>query len=127
MTDPETVLDADALKYILSLPKGRKVIWGLLAFSGLFRQPFVPGEPDKTALNSGALNVGLMLYGDCLAVSPDLTAMMTKEQGNDDNQRDSDDTILRVAASRSRSGDDDRDPLDIERDPLNLGFDRSGE
>lgn len=89
-----TQLDEDALKYVLSLPAGRKVLWDILALSGLYRQPRVAGDSEGTAFNCGGLNVGLALYADCLTVSPDLTAMMTKEQaaydnrGPDDNKRE---------------------------------------
>lgn len=85
----KTNLPRDELKYMLSLPQGRKVIWGMLSLAGLFRQPFVTGDRDITALNCGSLNIGLILYADCMTVSPELTAMMTREQGNYDNVRSS--------------------------------------
>lgn len=86
MTEPaNTTLHPDSLKYTLATPQGRRVLWDLLGFAGLFRQPRVPGDPGGTDFNCGSLNVGLMLYADCLTVSPDLTAMMIKEQGSYDN------------------------------------------
>ena len=81
-----TQINADALKYVLSIPQGRKVIWDLLGIAGLYRQPRVAGDTEGTAFNCGGLNVGLALYADCLTVSPDLTAMMTREQATYDNR-----------------------------------------
>lgn len=78
-------IDANALAYILSLPQGRKVLWDIFAVTGLYHQPLVPGDPETTAMNCGRLNNGLILYKDCMTVSPELTAMMLKEQGNYDN------------------------------------------
>jgi len=78
-----TNLDVDALKYVLSLPRGRKLIWGLLGLAGVFRQPFNQ-DLRLTDFNCGSLNLGLALYADCLQASPELTAMMTKEQANVD-------------------------------------------
>ena len=87
MTEPlGTQIDEDALKYILSLPNGRKVLWDILGLTGLYRQPRVAGDTEGTAFNCGGLNVGLAIYADCLTVAPDLTAMMTKEQASYDNR-----------------------------------------
>jgi hypothetical protein len=84
--EPKSGIDSDSLKYILSMPKGRKVIWDILAIAGLYKQPYVPGNSDGTSFSCGSLNVGLAIYADCLLTSPDLTAMMTKEQGNADRE-----------------------------------------
>lgn len=116
-------IDEDALKYILSIPRGRKVIWEILAFAGIYRQPFVPGNPDLTAMNSGALNVGLMLLSDCMITSPELTAMMTKEQGNDDNSRSN---VEHIADDKLSALGNTTVPVDDNLDALGLGFDRSG-
>ena len=85
-----TNLGEEELLYALSSPKGRKLIWDILALGGLYRQPFVPGNVEVTAFNSGGLNIALILYADCMTVSPDLTAMMISEQGNYDNGRTTD-------------------------------------
>lgn len=121
MTQPATTLDPDALARTLGTPAGRRTIWGLLGFAGLFRQPRVAGDPGGTDFNCGGLNVGLMLYADCLTVSPDLTAMMIKEQGSYDNDaslNESNGPELRRSASSDAPGHDSADEL------TGLGFDR---
>lgn len=123
------LLDRDALSYVLSLPQGRKLIWGLLGMAGLFRQPYVAGDAAATAFSCGSLNIGLALYADCLQASPTLTAMMTKEQADDDRhslnrkRRDDADSDKRVP------GPDDRDSGSAGSDPFfdRLGFGRGGE
>jgi len=87
--EPQTQIDADALLYVISTGDGRKVLWDILALAGLYRQPRMPDDPEGTAFNCGSLNVGLAIYADCLSVSPDLTAMMTKEQASYDNRPES--------------------------------------
>ena len=106
MTEPTNHIDADALKYILSLPQGRKVIWDIFAISGLYQQPFVSGDPETTAMNCGRLNNGLILYKDCMSVSPELTAMMLKEQGTYDNGNDTDHGRSVQPAEHDNPGDD---------------------
>ena len=79
------MIDSAALKWTLGTPLGRKVIWDLLAVGGLFRQPHSPDE-RQTNFNCGSLNIALILYAECLAVSPEHTALMTKEQADYDNR-----------------------------------------
>lgn len=105
MSNPLTLqtsyIDRDALLYMLSLPQGRKVLWDILAISGLFHQPFRAGDPEATAFNCGALNVGLIAYAECLTIDPALTAMMTKEQSDASNRSDA------TAVNNASSGSDD--------------------
>lgn len=90
MAEENAVIDRDALLYVLSLPQGRKVLWDILGQAGLFRQPFSVENERLTAFNCGNLNIGIMVYAELLQTSPDLTAMMTKEQANADARNLSD-------------------------------------
>jgi hypothetical protein len=96
---PTTHIDYDALSAVLSTRAGRKVIWDILAITGLFHQPF--GENQRlTDFNCGRLNTGLILHADCLTVDPDLTATMTKEQGNA-SRREHDDAAAKPDTART--------------------------
>lgn len=123
MTASPNHIDADALKYILSLPQGRKVLWDIFAITGLYHQPFIAGDPETTAMNCGRLNNGLILYKDCMSVSPELTAMMLKEQGTYDN-RDPDPQPNHAGDDSGNSDDDGlvRNGLGgFRTDPTDLG------
>jgi hypothetical protein len=78
------IIDNDALKYILSIPRGRAVIWDLLTAYGLYRNAHSV-ETAEREFHLGMHNAALILYAECMAVSPDLTAMMIREQGDYDN------------------------------------------
>lgn len=121
MSEAPTSVNGDALLYVLSLPAGRKVVWDLLALTGLYRQPHIPGNPSGTDFNCGALNVGLALYADCLSISPDLTAMMIKEQGTYDNRDASNSRAERDSTDRDPYRDPGPDEPDL---PAGLGLNR---
>lgn len=124
-------IDEDSLKRTLSVPAGRKVLWDLLALGGLYRQPFAT-DSLLTAFNCGSTNVGLMLFADCMSASPELTAMMIKEQGNADRERaDSDPARNSGDGDSTRNGFGNR--TDLGYSPVSspvptgdLGFDRFG-
>lgn len=113
---PGSIIDPDALKYILSLPAGRKVLWDILAVTGLYRQPRVPGDPGGTEFNCGALNVGLIIWSECQESSPDHVALLMKEQGTYDNERS-------IAAASGKPVEHSAAGRDDEPD-TELGFDR---
>lgn len=123
------MLDQAALVAVLSTYSGRKIIWGLLGLAGLFRQPFST-DLRQTDFACGSLNIGLALYADCLLASPDLTAMMTKEQANDDRhalarKRDSDARSDQPGGS-SNPGSGGSSSTALGGDPADPFFDRLG-
>lgn len=105
MTEQNTsiAIDNDALKYMLSLPQGRAVVWDLLAAYGLFRNAF-SADPSDRDFKLGMHNAALILYVECMTVSPDLTALMLREQGNYDNAAGTDSAD---ADKRNAPGTDD--------------------
>lgn len=130
MTDT-TQIDYNALAYVLSLPQGRKVLWDILGVSGIYKQSFDPNSGRVSDFNSGARNIGVVLWTDCQLVSPEFTAIMIKEQGNAD-RREQNSSLGKPAANpslgdasgQSRPGDAAA-PVRSEPDPGDtLGFER---
>jgi len=64
----------------MSTKQGRRVMWGLLARTGLFREPFVPGSTDKTLYNLGVASVGRQYLDDIMRECPEKYLLMTKER-----------------------------------------------
>jgi hypothetical protein len=112
MNAASIVIDPDALKYVLSLDKGRAVIWDILRSGGLFRSPFNV-DSRLGDFNAGAHNQALIIYADCMAVSPDLTALMIREQGTYDNGAGTDTTRSGDDTDRSSSRDDSDEPTGL--------------
>lgn len=54
--------EVEDLKWLMSDKRGRRVMWQLLAFTGVFRQPFA-GD-TQTFFNCGMMNVGQKYLGD---------------------------------------------------------------
>ena len=85
MTDT-TQIDYNALAYVLSLPQGRKVLWDILAVSGLYKSTFSLESARLSDFMAGSRNIGVAIWTDCQLVSPEFTAIMIKEQGNVDRR-----------------------------------------
>jgi hypothetical protein len=51
----------DDIKAVCGLPQGRRLIWELLDFCGVYGMSFVAGNGDVTAFNEGRRAVGLKL------------------------------------------------------------------
>ncbi len=79
----------DDLVYVMSTPRGRRFIWGLMGLCGKGQQPLVIGAPDATSFNLGKMDVSLQL--EALA-DPDLYVQMTKEAKEADYDRTDSDT-----------------------------------
>lgn len=122
MTSPQpVVIDGDALKYILSLPQGRAVIWDLFTAYGLYANPFHSDSAEKD-FRLGMHNAALILYADCMTVSPDLTSLMFREQGTYDNDAG------KPTQSDARSGSGPDSSSDSGSSPADpgLGLGRTG-
>lgn len=72
---------AEDLKAILASPSGRRWLWSLIARLGPFRTPFGP-DPHLSYFAGGRQNVGLELIAEITSVSPDLYALMQKENAD---------------------------------------------
>lgn len=104
---PETLLPENELKRMLGMPEARKVMRAILGHLGLFRQQYVPGDPETTAFNCGSHNYALAFFDECFHASPEMTAIMLRELKNDgpDAEREPADTD--AARYLESIGDDD--------------------
>lgn len=69
----------DFVAGIMSLPQGRKWMFGLMTDLNLFGNPIVPGDTYATYHNLGAQNFGKKLLQDINLAAPDDYVKMMKE------------------------------------------------
>ncbi len=72
-------LKLDVIRGVMSTPAGRWWVYGFLDSCFIYGNPFVPGEPDTTAFNLGAANIGKILLADVQVACPDLYLTMINE------------------------------------------------
>lgn len=65
--------------WLMSDPRGRRLVWRQLADSGIFQQSFNP-EAMTMAFNEGRRSAGLRLISQVHTLCPDLYTIMMKEQ-----------------------------------------------
>lgn len=70
--------EAEDLKWLMSDKRGRRIMWSLLAFTGVFRQPFT-GD-NATFFNCGKMDVGQKYIGDLNLHCPERYNQMVTEQ-----------------------------------------------
>jgi hypothetical protein len=70
--------EAADLDWLMSSRRGRRIVWGLLARSGVFRLSFNTNSMTM-AFNEGVKNEGLRLMGLLHTVCPEQYVQMTKE------------------------------------------------
>lgn len=63
--------------HVMASPSGRRVIWDLLEFTGVFSVGWDPSA--KIHFNAGMRNVGLKLFQELHQVCPDLYLEMARE------------------------------------------------
>ena len=66
------------LKMVLQTYEGRRVLWDLMAFSGVTRLSYT-GEAFSTAFNEGGRNVGNIMLGNIFEANTDLYFTAMKE------------------------------------------------
>ncbi len=69
------------IKALMDEMKGRQWLYSLLDMCQTFTPSFVPGKPDVSDFCSGIQSVGLKLYGDIMAASPENFYIMLQEEG----------------------------------------------
>lgn len=67
------------VKWLMSSPRGRRLVWWLLGKSGVNRTSF-NNSGSVMAFNEGQRNIGLMLQAEVLDASPDAYMTMLTEQ-----------------------------------------------
>lgn len=78
LTSP-TQAELDLIAFTAT-PEGRRTIWGLLTYCGVF-QVSLGATPELTAFNEGKRSVGLRLLSDLTRIDPNYLTTMIKEQG----------------------------------------------
>lgn len=71
----------DALLWVLSDARGRRVMWWLLSVCGVFRVSFTGNS--QTFFNEGMRNVGLQVMGRIMKVKPSVYEEMHRESQQD--------------------------------------------
>lgn len=69
------------VKWLMSSPRGRRMMWRLLELSGPFRLSF-DTNAMKMAFNEGNRNMGNQLFNEVMTLCPELYPVMVKEQRN---------------------------------------------
>lgn len=77
--------EIDDFKWLMQDKRGRRIVYGLLAFTGAFRNPFVAGQQDLSDYNCGLQSVGQKLFADIQEYCPEHYETMLKEK-KDDNR-----------------------------------------
>jgi len=70
--------DLDDLALVLSQKEGRRTVWRLLEFCGVYKQSAVQSG-SFTYFNEGQRAVGLFLIADIMEAMPDAYLLMMKE------------------------------------------------
>lgn len=73
--------DADDFKWLMSDPRGRRIVWGLLVLTGVYRSSFTGNS--ETFFREGERNVGLKLVDKIHTNCPEKYSTMTKEANDD--------------------------------------------
>ena len=68
----------DDIESVLSTPQGKRLIWRILEYAGVFRTSFT-ADPYTTAFNEGRRSSGLFLLDEIERVSPGVLGAMMKE------------------------------------------------
>jgi hypothetical protein len=77
--DNERRTFVEDIKWLMSSPRGRRLVWWLLSKSGVSRTSF-NNSGSVMAFNEGQRNIGLMLQAEVLEASPDSYMTMLNEQ-----------------------------------------------
>lgn len=75
------------LRWLMSGPRGRRLMWRLLDRAGVYRTSF-NHSGSVTAFNEGQRNVGLQYLADIHRVCPEQFTQMLQEQKHDRSNAD---------------------------------------
>ncbi|HEB12601.1 MAG TPA: hypothetical protein ENI11_02880 [Actinobacteria bacterium] len=67
------------LKHLLSTPNGRRFIWRMMIWCGVFDINFYPDQDNLTNFKLGMRNIGLMLIDECDSADPSAYILMQQE------------------------------------------------
>lgn len=75
----ERAVEVDDFKFVMEDKRGRRMIWRLLAETGVFRLSFT-GQMETTSFREGARNIGLKYMALIHEACPEKYQLMLKEQ-----------------------------------------------
>lgn len=73
-----TEQERDDYKWLMSDPRGRRIMWGIISFCGVYRTSFHTSG-SQTAFNEGMRNTGLMLNDKICTYTLDSALQMQNE------------------------------------------------
>lgn len=73
---------------------GRRMLWDLMSESGVFHDPFVPGDANATHVNIGNSRMGRKIFKDLTRHLPDVYARMTNEHVAERKQEKAEDNAI---------------------------------
>lgn len=71
-------LELSDIRFILKTPEGRRFYWRLLAYTGMFRNPFTDSD-SRTNFNCGRQSVGQELLNRLMEAKPNAYGQMQEE------------------------------------------------
>lgn len=79
--------EQEDIRKVLSTPEGKRVMWRILEFCGLYRNPF-SGDGSETGFNCGKQQVAQWLVDECISCHPKATAelLINNKLNEDDNE-----------------------------------------
>jgi len=81
--------ETDDFKWLMSDKRGRRIVWGLLERTGIYRSSFTGNS--ETFFREGARNVGLVYLDLLNTYTPEKYNLMVTEQRHNDRQRNDND------------------------------------
>jgi len=76
----------DDLRAVLSTPEGKRVMWRILDFCGLYRNPLT-NDQGVTGFNCGKQSVAQWLVDECISIHPKATAdLIINNKIEDENE-----------------------------------------
>lgn len=77
--------EADDFKWLMSDARGRRIVYRLLAQSGVFRNPFT-GNDSETNFRSGMMSIGQAIWADVQEHCPEKYDIMIVEKKKHDKR-----------------------------------------
>lgn len=69
----------DDVRWVLSTPKGRRVIWWIWSICGTFSASYVPKDSNQTAFREGERNIGLQFLSVVNQANSEAYSQMQKD------------------------------------------------
>lgn len=74
--------EVDDLKWLMSIKRGRRIVWRLLTNAGVYRLSYTQGDAMQTAFNEGQRNGGQRILALIMQHASEAYALMVQERSN---------------------------------------------